>query len=122
MKLKFFLFLCFFALVLPAAAQSSFTITGSQCIAPIAVDAQATVAFHVTGATWTGTIQPKISIAGQAPVNAQVAPANSSTKQGTVTANGAYIASVAGYSLFQLCGATVTNTATLYVNISPYAH
>jgi len=103
------------------AAAQSFTVTGSQC-GSVTVDGQATIALQVTGATWSGTVQPKIAIAGQAPVNLQIAPANSSTKQSTITANGAYVASVAGYSLFQLCGATVTNTATIYVNVSRFIH
>lgn len=109
-------------LALPAAAQfGPFTVTGTQC-ATVQTNGQATVAFQVVGATWTGTIQPQVAVDGLAYVNSQVTPAASSTPQGTVTANGAYFLNVAGYSQFQLCGATVTSTATIYINVSRFTH
>lgn len=118
-------YLFFLLLTVVANAQSSsagpYSLTASQCSPPIATDGRATVAFQVLG-SWTGTIQPKLIVDGQAPVNAQVKPANSSTAQSTVTANGAYIAAVSGYNSFQVCGATITNTAKIYLNTSQFAH
>src|ERR1700719_2627676 len=89
-------------------------VTGTTCTS-ISVDGKATVAFQVTG-SWSGTIQPQAAVAGQAPANLQVTPSTSSTAQSTVTANGAYFTNVSGYSVFMLCGSTVTNTATIYLN------
>ena len=81
----------------------------------------ATVFFQVTG-TWTGTLQPTISVKGQTPANIQVTPAASNTPQSTVTASGAYFARVAGYNTFQVCGNTVSaGTAVIYLNASPAA-
>lgn len=90
------------------------TITASGCV-QIDTHGAATVAFQVSG-TWSGTIQPQVAIAGQAATNTTVNPTGSTTSQGTVTANGVYIANVAGTHLFQICGNTVTNTATVWLN------
>jgi hypothetical protein len=96
-----------------------YSITGTQC-ATVPVDRNATVAFQIIGSTWTGTIQPNVATAGQSAVAVQVTPVASSTKQTTIIVNGAYFANVAGFTVFKLCGASVTNTATVFVNISPY--
>lgn len=89
------------------------TITSTGCV-NVSVDGQAQIAINVSGGSWSGTIQPKASIAGQAVANVQVTPSTSSTAQSTITANGLYTATVAGYQQFWLCGNTVTNTATIF--------
>ena len=105
------------ALVAPAAwAQTN--ITSTQC-ASIDVTEAATVGMQVTG-TWSGTLQPQITIQSATTRNLQVAPSTSSTLQSTITANGAYVATVAGGTMFFLCGNTVASgTAVVYLNISP---
>jgi hypothetical protein len=92
--------------------------TPSGC-ASISVDGnKGAVGFHV-GGTWTGTLQPEISIQGNAPSNVQVTPYSSSTAQSTVTANGDYyVNQVAGATVFYLCGPTSTGTANVYINSS----
>jgi hypothetical protein len=121
MHVRRFLFALFALLTLPpfiaAQAKASGTIpstAGSSCVS-INVDAQATVGIAVTG-TWTGTLQPKISVQGQT-ANTQVTPSTSTTPAATITANGVYRASVAGGSTFLLCGNTVaTGTANVFLN------
>lgn len=93
---------------------------GASCVS-INVDAQATVAVQVTG-TWTGTLQPEISVQGQAAANTQVTPSTSSTPASTITANGVYRSSVAGGSTFLVCGNTVASgTANIYLNATTAA-
>ncbi len=99
--------------------QSS-SLTSTQCFL-IDTGSRATVAFQVTG-SWSGTIQPQAAIQGQSAVNLQVTPVASSTPQATVTANGAYFVNVAGYSIFQVCGASITGTAIIYANTSKFTH
>lgn len=94
------------------------TITGTGCTAPIDVSKQATIGIYIGPSSWSGTIQPEVSIAGQAPVDVQVTPSTSSTAQSTITGNGVFTATVSGYSVFLLCGNTVTGTATVYFNVS----
>lgn len=106
--------------LLSAQSVGPISITSTSC-ASIATDQKATVAFQVTG-SWSGTIQPQAAVDGQAAFNVQVTPPSSSTAQSTVTANGAYIAAVSGYNFFQVCGATVTGTAKVYLNVSPVRH
>ncbi len=98
----------------------SASLTGTQCF-EIDTGGRATVAFQVLG-SWSGTIQPQAAIQGQSAVNLQVTPVASSTPQATVTANGAYFVNVAGYSMFQVCGASITGTAIIYANLSKYTH
>lgn len=88
------------------------TITGGEC-KPVSVDGQSQIAINISG-SWSGTIQPKASIAGQPSANVQVVPSTSTTPASTITANGLYTATVAGFQSFQLCGNTVTGTATVY--------
>lgn len=93
------------------------TITSTQCFS-VNVYGQGTVGINVSGSSWSGTIQPKViadTDANATASNAQVTPYSSSTAQSTITANGDYSASVAGATWFQLCGNTVTNTATVKV-------
>lgn len=98
-----------------------FLITSNQC-APIQTEQKGTVYFQVVGA-WTGTLQPQGAVDGQPAFNVQVTPANSSTPQSTVTANNGYWATVAGYTTFQVCGATVgSGTAKVYLNASKKSH
>lgn len=97
-----------------------YSLTGTQCAA-VSANSKATVAFQVLG-SWTGTIQPQVSIAGQPVVNIPVSPSTSTTQQATVTANGAFWGSVSGYSTFLICGASITGTATVYINLSPLVH
>lgn len=96
------------------------TVTGTACGQAVNVLGSGTVGINVSGGSWSGTIQPKIladSDANATASNAQVTPYSSSTAQSTITANGDYSASVVGATWFQLCGNTVTNTAT--VKITP---
>jgi hypothetical protein len=74
-----------------------------------------TLGIQVTG-TWSATLQPEVTIAGSnTVVNAQVTPSTSSTPQATITTNGAYVASVAGYNTFFLCATSYSSgTATVY--------
>ncbi len=111
--------LLLFVLPMSAAAQSS-SLTGTQCFL-LDTGGRATVAFQVTG-SWSGTMQPQAAIQGQSAVNLQVTPVASSTPQATVTANGAYFVNVAGYSMFQVCGASITGTAVIYANLSRFTH
>lgn len=110
------------ACALAAHAQSfgPYSLTGTQCAA-VDVTQKGTAAFQVLG-SWTGTIQPKVAIAGQPAVSMQTTPASSTTAQATVVANGAYYSPVSGYSTFLVCGASITGTATIYVNLSSAAH
>lgn len=104
----------------PCFAQSvgPISITSTQC-ASISADQKATVAIQVTG-TWTGTLQPSVAIAGRPAANIQVTPSTTSTAQSTITANGGYSAKVAGFTYFQVCGASViSGTAKVYLNASP---
>ncbi len=122
MKIRFRpAWLCWLGLFLAtgvwAQSQSSGTITSAQCVT-IATPSAATVGIQVTG-TFTGTLQPEVSIQGQAAANVQVTPSTSTTAQSTITATGVYTASVAGASTFLVCGNTVASgTATVYLNAS----
>lgn len=116
---KMFLLLCLAALGPPCMAQSqsqkSGTITSTQCVT-IDVSVASTVGIQVTG-TWSGTLQPELSLQGQAGQNTQVTPSTSTTAQSTITANGVYRTTVAGGSTFLLCGNTVgSGTANVYLN------
>lgn len=103
-----------------AQSQGSFSLTGSQCLS-VSTLQKATATYQMTG-TWSGTIQPKVSLAGQSAVNTRAVPVASTTPASTVTANGAYFTLVSGYSNFLLCGNTITGTAVIYVNLSEAAH
>lgn len=96
------------------------SLSGTQCAA-VSTTTRATVAFQIIG-SWTGTIQPQASVAGQNAVNVPVTPSTSTTQQATVTANGAFWGSVSGYTTFLLCGASITGTATVYINTSERVH
>lgn len=104
--------------VLPSFGQTTgpFSLTGTGCVA-VSVDGQAQVAMNISG-SWSGTIQPEAAIAGQSAANVQVTPSTSSTAASTITANGLYSATVAGYQTFFLCGNTVTGTATVYFSVT----
>lgn len=115
---KLLLLIIFCGLLCAQSSSGPFAITSTQC-APIAPGANATVYLQVTG-TWTGTLQPKASIAGQPTFNVQVVPSNSTVPQSTITANGGYSTTVAGYSYFAVCGASVSaGTATVNLNAAP---
>lgn len=118
MKKSLLLLLLFLVSAQLALAQTAKgNITNAECIT-IAVDKQATVGIQVAG-TWTGTLQPKISIQGQTAANIQVTPSTSSTAQATITGNGVFRAVVAGGSVFSVCGNTVaTGTANVFLNAS----
>src|SRR5208337_4228278 len=116
-----FLFLLFAVLMLGPPglfAQSSvgpYTLSANnQCTKPIDTTGLSTLRIQVTG-TFTLTIQPEASIAGQSPQNTQVTPSTSSTPQSTITSAGLYSASVAGANSFLLCVSAYTSgTATIY--------
>jgi hypothetical protein len=107
------------ALSVQCLAQSV-TVTGTGC-ASISVTSRATVGWQPTG-SWTGTIQPKVSIAGQTAVNTTATPSTSTTAAATVTANGGYTTPVSGYTTLLFCGNTVTGTATIYYVVSERVH
>lgn len=95
------------------------TATTSPC-ATIGVGPKgAQVAITVTG-TFSGTLQPELSLQGQAAANTQVTPSTSSTAQSTITAAGTFFTvNVAGADTFLLCPtAFASGTATVYLNIS----
>ncbi len=121
MKRLYLLLMTLCALGPPVFAQVTGSITSSPGTACIKVDVGAntsTVGIQVTG-TWSGTLQPEVAIQGQAAQNIQVVPSNSSTAQDTITADGIYVAKVAGANTFLLCGATVASgTAVVYLNSS----
>lgn len=103
-----------------AAAQTvgPISITSNQC-ARIGALSGATVAVNVSG-TWTGSLQPQGTIQGQTAFNVQVVPSSGLAAQGSISANGAFVAAVSGYTSFQLCGATIASgTATVYLTLSP---
>lgn len=104
---------------LPAFAQvGPVNITSTQCAVISAGNRVSTVAINVSG-TWSGTLQPQVTIQGQSAANVQVTPSTSSTAQSTITGNGVFTASVSGYDTFQLCGNTVgSGTAVIYLNVS----
>ena len=113
---KFLLFTFLASLLCQAQTIGPISLTGTNCTNGVSTDGMATVGFQVVG-TWSGTIQPKGYIDGKTAFNLSVTPSTSSTAQSTVTANGAYFVGVSGYTGFQLCGATVTNTAKIYFNV-----
>lgn len=93
-----------------------YTITGTQC-ATVDATQKGTAAFQIIG-TWSGTIQPAVAIAGQAAVSTSASPVLTFAPQANITANGAFYSNISGYSVFQVCGASVTGTATIYINVS----
>lgn len=108
----------------PVFAQVTGTIPtspGTGCVNISVGEGVATIGIQVTG-TWTGTLQPQISVQGQAAANTQVTPSTSSVAQSTITGNGAFTAGVAGYSTFLLCGNTVNSgTANVFLNATKAA-
>lgn len=94
-----------------------FTFTGTACV-DANVEGQSQIAITISG-TWTGTIQPKVAVRGQAAANTQVVPSTSSTAASTITANGIYTSTVAGYTTFSLCGNTVSGgSATVTFSVT----
>jgi lysophospholipase L1-like esterase len=113
-----------FALLFLAASppilfgQNSGTITSSQKVCIDALGDKSTVGIQVTG-TWTGTLQPQVSLQGQAAANSQVVPSTSTTPQSTITGNGVFYANVGGAGQFCILGNTVASgTATIFLNAS----
>jgi hypothetical protein len=93
--------------------------SGTSRCAPIDTTADAVVGIYVSG-TFVATLQPEVSIQGQAAVNTQVTPSTSSTPQATITAAGGYTANVAGYDKFLVCVTAYTSgSATIYLNATP---
>ena len=127
MNLRRFLFTLFALALAPLLfgpslfAQSTaktFTLNAANQCATIGVTNMSTVGIQVTG-TFSATLQPEVSIAGQSPQNSQVTPSNSNTAQSTITTTGAYVASVGGYDTFLVCVSAYTSgTATVWLNPS----
>ena len=122
MHLRRFLFALFaLALAPPLLGQSvarSFTLNAANQCAVIGVTDLPTVGITVTG-TFSATLQPEVSIAGQTPGNTQVTPTTSNTAQATITTTGTYGASVAGMDQFLLCVSSyASGTANVYLNAS----
>lgn len=103
-----------------AALGQSVTITGTGC-ASVSVTGKTTIGWQPVG-SWTGTIQPKVALAGQAAVNSTATPSTSTTSAATVTTNGGYYTNISGYDTFLVCGNTVTGTATIYYVLSAKVH
>jgi hypothetical protein len=106
----------------PAFAQSTgpfvLTATTSPCATIGTLSNYATVGIRVSG-TFSATLQPGVTIQGQPSTNTSVVPVGSTTSQNTITAAGAYTASVAGASTFQICATGfVSGTATIWLNVS----
>lgn len=107
------LFLLILLFCVSACGQVVTSVTGTGCSKPIGVAGQGTVGMSITG-SWSGTIQPEVAVVDDPPQNTTVYPYGSTTSQATITANGVYqSSSVAGASVFVLCGNTVTGTATV---------
>ena len=127
MYLRRFLFTLFaLALAPPGFAPSlfgqslakNFTLNAANQCAAIGVTDLATVGITVTG-TFSATLQPEVSIAGQAAGNTQVTPTTSNTAQATITSTGNYVAAVAGFDTFLLCVSSyASGTANVYLNPS----
>lgn len=118
MKLRTLVLALFLCQLASAQFIGPFAITSAQCTQPIDATGIATVGIVVNG-TWSGTLQPEASIQGQTRFNVQATPSTSSTPQSTITADGGYVVSVAGWSTFVLCGNTVaTGQANVYLNPS----
>ena len=122
MNLRRFLFTLFALALAPSLfAQSTartFTLNAANQCATISATAMSTVGIQVTG-TFSATLQPEVSIAGQSAQNTQVTPSNSNTAQSTITTTGAYVASVGGYDTFLVCVSAYTSgTATVWLNPS----
>jgi hypothetical protein len=102
----------------PAQTQIVRTLTGTACITiPIANFGTAVIGVANSGTAWSGTIQPELQVAANTAVNTTVTPDGSTTAQSTITANGSYTAIIAGHDNLLLCGNTVTNTASVTVNL-----
>lgn len=91
------------------------SLTGVQCAQISTFDQTATVGIFISG-SWSGTIQPQGAIQGQSAFNVQVSPAASPAAQATITANGGFVSAVAGLSVFQVCGNSITGTAVVFLN------
>lgn len=121
MKKSILVFVTAIALMGAAFGQFSgpVTVPASSCAPAIAVGANVgTIGIVVIG-TWSGTIQPKVSIQGQAASNAGVTTF-SSTFAPNITANGSYQVGVSGATFLQICGNTIgSGTATFYWQVGP---
>ena len=122
MRFRLLLFsLIALALGPPAFSQTKagpFAITAANQCAVIGTGGQATVGIQVIG-TFSATLQPEVSIQGQAAQNIQVSPSTTGTPQSTITGDGIFSASVAGFDTFLLCASSyASGTATVYLNTS----
>jgi hypothetical protein len=96
------------------APPSSTSIGASGVCATITTTGYTQIGIQVTG-TFSLTLQPAVSIAGQAVQNTTVTPSNSTTPQSTITAAGLYYAMVAGTTQFSLCASSyVSGTAVVW--------
>jgi hypothetical protein len=113
--------LCLLSAVAAAQVTGAIPSTGggAGCVQISVGPKGSSVGITVSG-TWSGTLQPEVSIQGQAAANTQVTPSTSSTAASTITANGTYFTvGVAGADTFLLCGNTVASgTANVFLNIS----
>lgn len=103
----------------PLSVTATGNITNTQAITVSTAGAQ-TVVMNVSG-TWTGTIQPQISVDGTTFSSVGVIPfAPTGASVSTITANGNYFIVVGGSSKFQLLGNTVASgTAVITEAASP---
>lgn len=117
-KLLLLCFLLFFSACAFGQAWIVTSVSGTNCSKPIGVTGQGIVGISITG-SWTGTIQPQLAVADDPYQNVNVYPYGSTTPQSTITANGIYqSSSVSGGSTFQVCGNTVTGTASVKLTVS----
>jgi hypothetical protein len=101
------------------ATSGATNITASQC-AVVAVGGASEIGVVVSG-TWTGTLQPKVSIDGTNYTNALVyATFPAASSAATITANGQWNIVPQGATSAEVCGNTVaTGTAVVTVNATP---
>lgn len=114
--------LCWCVIAIPCFAQRSgpFTLSALNQCAPITTSAinSATVGMEVVG-TWSGILQPQVSISKQTPFSTTVTPVGSISSQSSISGNGIYLTSATGVDQFQLCMSSYSSgSATVYLNDS----
>src|SRR4051812_22036434 len=87
------------------------TITGNSCLV-MPTASMATAGILVSG-TWTGALKPQVTIGAAGYADAYAVAGSNGVATSTITANGAFSSGVAGFDNFQLCGQSVTGTATV---------
>lgn len=92
------------------------TVTGTGNVA-LSTQGCGVCAIQLSG-SWSGTVNFQSSVDGTTWVAFLVEPAGGGTSVTTVSANGSWTGACAGYQQVRCLGATVTSTATVYLNAS----